>query len=189
MLEAGKAPAMIVKTATELAKLKHRLEGAEAIEVIETEREQGRPHGPRFGTLVHMTMLRIALDAGAEQVRAAAAGEGRMLGADDAEIEAAARAVAAALKSPLLARVRKSPDVRRECPLLVTLEDGAVVEGIADLIFVEANGAGPVWNVIDFKTDLEIAPRIDEYRAQIALYLRAIRAATDASARGTIFWI
>ena len=33
------------------------------IEVIETMRDPDRPHGPRFGSLVHLAMLRVNLDA------------------------------------------------------------------------------------------------------------------------------
>jgi ATP-dependent exoDNAse (exonuclease V) beta subunit len=189
VIAAGKIPAMTVRTATELAAARERAAEGEPIEIFETAREPGRPHGPRFGTLVHMTMLRIALDAGADQIRAAAAGEGRILGAVPTEIDAATRAVSEALNSPLLARVRRSADVRRECPLLVVIENGTVVEGIADLVFVEQDGPAPVWNVIDFKTDLDLAPRIAEYRAQTALYLRAVRTGAGTQARGTIFWI
>ena len=55
----------------------------------------------------------------------------------------------------------------RECPLMIRLEDGTAVEGIADLAFAENTGDGAVWMVVDFKTDVEVAPRLDEYRAQI----------------------
>jgi hypothetical protein len=36
--------------------------------------------------------------------------------------------------------------------------------------------------VVDFKTDIEFAPRLAEYRTQLALYLRAIRQATGSAA-------
>ena len=59
-----------------------------------------------------------------------------------------------------------------------------LVEGVADLAIRE-NGS---WTVIDFKTDLDIAGRIEEYRTQIGLYLRGIRASTGLPASGIILW-
>ena len=112
-----------------------------------------------------------------------------MLGADDAETAAAARAVSMALKSPLMARVRGSADIRRECPVLMRLDDGTIVEGIADLAFAEGTNGARIWNVVDFKTDLAIAGRREEYRAQIALYARGIARASSLPARGILFWI
>ena len=112
-----------------------------------------------------------------------------MLGADDVEVAAAQRAVSEALKSPLMARVRSSADVRRECPVLLKLDDGAIVEGIADLAFAEGLNGKTIWNVVDFKTDLAIASRLDEYRAQIALYARGIARAIDLPTHGILFWI
>src|SRR5208283_5737451 len=55
MLEAGMAPRINVATATELA-LAAAAAGPkrpEAIAIEETRRDRGRPHGKRFGTLVH----------------------------------------------------------------------------------------------------------------------------------------
>jgi ATP-dependent exoDNAse (exonuclease V) beta subunit len=43
--------------------------------------------------------------------------------------------------------------------------------------------------VVDFKTDLEIAGRLDEYRTQLALYTRAVRQSTGLAAKGLILWI
>jgi ATP-dependent exoDNAse (exonuclease V) beta subunit len=180
---------MIVRTATELSIATPSGAGDAQIEIIETVRDPKRPHGPRFGSLVHLAMLRVSLDASDREIQSAVAGEGRMLGADDAEIAAAARAVSNALKSPLMTRVRGSSDVRRECPVLLTLDDGGVVEGIADLAFAEGSNGKAIWNVVDFKTDLAIASRLDEYRAQIALYTLGIARALEVASRGILFWI
>jgi len=188
LIEAGNAETIRVKTATELSIARPSAIGVD-IEIIETKREPTRPHGPRFGSLVHLAMLRVSLDATDNAILAAVAAEGRMLGTDDAEIAAAARAVSLALKSPLMKRVRVSSDVRRECPVLLKLEDGAIVEGIADLAFAEGANGSTIWNVVDFKTDLAIASRLEEYRAQIALYARGIARAIEMPARGILFWI
>jgi ATP-dependent helicase/nuclease subunit A len=192
MLEKGSAPQFIVKTATELAAEKDgaAVDGEDAIEIVEAARDAARPHGQRFGALVHLVMLRVGLKATPAEVLAVAAGAGRMLGADSAEIEAAARAVTRALESPLMERVRESADVRRECPVVFAPGDGpAIVEGVVDVAFLERGERAPVWTVVDFKTDLELSGRIAEYRRQVALYVRGIAAATGMAARGILFWI
>ncbi len=189
LIATGEAATIRVNTATELSTLATtRIDGID-IEVIETMRDPNRPHGPRFGSLVHLAMLRVSLDASDNAILAAVAAEGRMLGADDAEVAAAARAVSLALKSPLMTRVRGSSDMRRECPVLLKLDDGAIVEGVADLAFAEGWNGKTIWNVVDFKTDLAIASRLDEYRAQIALYARGIARTINLPTRGILFWI
>jgi ATP-dependent helicase/nuclease subunit A len=191
MLAAGIAPAITLATATELAIAEPALglEFAGKIEIEETRRDRGRPHGKRFGTLVHLTMLRAGFDADAKEVGRIAASAGRMIGASADEVEAASAAVVAALASPLIRRARGAATVMRECPLTVRLDDGVTLEGIADLAFAEGSKTSAKWTVVDFKTDLEIAPRLDEYRAQIGLYMHAIRKSTGRPATGAILWI
>ncbi|HYL58257.1 MAG TPA: UvrD-helicase domain-containing protein [Candidatus Acidoferrales bacterium] len=191
MLAAGAAPMVSVATATELA-IAAPAEGlkfAGEIVVEQTTRAAGRPHGKRFGSLVHLTMLRTPFDADAARVASIATGIGRIAGASDEEVRAAADAVVAALASPLIRRASVARTVMRECPLMVRLEDGTTVEGIADLAFAENVNGGDSWTVVDFKTDLEIAPRLEEYRAQIGLYLESVRQSAGATASGAILWI
>ncbi len=190
LIDAGSIQSIRVTTATVLSKAEPGSEiGGDEIEIIETMRDPNRPHGLRFGSLVHLAMLRVNLDASDDTIRVAVTAEGRMLGADDAEVAAAARAVSLALKSPLMMRVRGSADVRRECPVLLKLDDGAMVEGVADLAFTEGSKGNTIWNIVDFKTDLAIASRLDEYRSQIALYARGIARSISAPTRGILFWI
>ena len=143
MLAAGIAPAVTIATATELAIARPELglEFAGEIEIEETRRDRGRPHGKRFGTLVHLTMLRAGFDADAKEVGRIAASAGRMIGASAEEVEAASSAVVAALNSPLIRRARGAAMVMRECPLMVRLDDGVTLEGIADLAFAEGKNA------------------------------------------------
>jgi PD-(D/E)XK nuclease superfamily protein len=187
-IAAGSAPTLKVAVVTELARAPGAT-AAEAIAIEEMARDPKRPHGVRFGTLVHLAMLRVGFDADADRIRAVVAGAGRIAGASDEEIAAAQAAIAAALKSPLIRRAAAAERVMRECPLMVTLEDGTTAEGIADLAFAEQHGGALSWTVVDFKTDVDIAPRLDEYRAQIGLYVRAVRAATGRPASGAILWI
>ncbi|HMD05824.1 MAG TPA: 3'-5' exonuclease, partial [Candidatus Binatus sp.] len=191
MLAAGTTPRLNVATATELA-LAAPAGGpasAEAIAIEETSRQSGRPHGKRFGTLVHLTMLRAPIDADARQIRKTAESAAKMIGATADEVAAAATAVESALKSPLMLRAKAAQTVMRECPLMIKLEDGTAVEGVADLAFAENTGDGAVWTVVDFKTDVEVAPRLDEYRTQIRFYVRAVRESTGRPASGAILWI
>ena len=191
MLAAGTTPRLNVATATELA-LAAPADGpasAETIAIEETSRQSGRPHGKRFGTLVHLTMLRAPIDADARQIGRIAESAAKMIGATEDEVAAATTAVAAALKSPLMLRAKAAQTVMRECPLMIKLEDGTAVEGIADLAFAENTGDGAVWTVVDFKTDVEVAPRLDEYRTQIRFYVRAVRESTGRPASGAILWI
>jgi ATP-dependent exoDNAse (exonuclease V) beta subunit len=191
MLSAGTTPRINVATATELA-LAAPADGpasAETIAIEETLRDRGRPHGKRFGSLVHLTMLRAPFDADARAIGKIAASGAKMIGASDDEVVATVTAVASALKSPLMLRAKAAALVMRECPLIVRLEDGTAVEGIADLAFAENTSDGVVWTVVDFKTDVEVAPRLDEYRAQIRFYVRAVRESTGRPASGAILWI
>jgi hypothetical protein len=43
--------------------------------------------------------------------------------------------------------------------------------------------------VVDFKTDADIAGRLDEYRVQLLLYLRAISRSAGIPARGVLLWV
>jgi hypothetical protein len=49
-------------------------------------------------------------------------------------------------------------------PVAVRLDDGSLIEGAADL----ALETRPSWTIVDFKTDLDVAGRLPEYRWQLA---------------------
>ena len=87
-----------------------------------------------------------------------------------------------ALAHPVLRRAAAARTCRREVPIALTLDDGVLVEGVVDAAFVDDGG----WTVVDFKTDVELGGRIEEYRRQVALYARAIARATGASVRGVL---
>lgn len=198
LLRKGSAPTLTVRTATELAKgedlgasaARSSLWGAGeiALEQVDSPRE-GRPRGKRFGTLVHAVLAEVDLLSGEGQVERVAAAEGRLLGAPTEEVTASARAVAAALRHPLLQRAAvcaRRGDCRRETPVLLPLPDGSVVEGVIDLAFREVGPSGATWTVVDFKTDAEIEGRLPHYETQLRLYAKAIGAATGEAARGVL---
>jgi ATP-dependent exoDNAse (exonuclease V) beta subunit len=190
-IAAGAAPSVRVAVATELAAMKPPPDMPEAAEItlVEVARAVGRPHGVRFGTLVHAILSRVALDGDRAAIDGAAAFFARALGASPEEAAAAAEAAANALAAPIMRRAAIARELRRESALALTLDDGGIAEGVADLAFAEANGGAPRWVVVDFKTDIEIAPRMAEYRVQLALYLRAIRRATGRDAIAFLLWI
>jgi ATP-dependent exoDNAse (exonuclease V) beta subunit len=150
-----------------------------------------RPHGKRFGTLVHAVLSVVNLDADAKGVQAAAELQGRLFGATSDEITAATETVTRALAHPLMRRAAAASlagRCRRESPIAMRLEDGVIVEGIVDLAFVDESDPG-AWIVVDFKTDFEISGKLDEYREQVALYALAISRATKLGVKGVLLRI
>ena len=92
------------------------------------------------------------------------------------------------LQHPILRRAASAgkSQIRREAPVLLTLEDGSIAEGVLDLAFREEASEFDGWSVIDFKTDQEFSVTTSHYIAQVDLYVRAVQAATDLPARGII---
>ncbi len=144
-----------------------------------------RPRGTRFGTLVHATLAAVELRAPDPDVAAVARLQGRLLGATPAEVDAATACVRAALEHPLLRRAGRARRLERETPLALVLDDGALVEGVVDAAFEEADG----WTVVDFKTDVELGDRLDAYRRQVALYGDAIARATGRPVRAVLLQV
>ncbi|MBI3766954.1 MAG: UvrD-helicase domain-containing protein [Deltaproteobacteria bacterium] len=144
-----------------------------------------RPHGTRFGSLVHAVLAAADLDSDAATIARLAALQARLLGASKDERDAAADAAVRALASPLLRRAAAAARIggcRREVPVALRLDEGTLVEGVADLAFCEDGH----WTVVDFKTDVELESRLGEYRLQLALYARAIAVATGTPASGVL---
>jgi ATP-dependent exoDNAse (exonuclease V) beta subunit len=182
-LAEGARPSLVVRTVTEQAERPGSASGvAVTVEQVEGDRA-GRPHGRRFGTLVHAVLAEIPFEADAARVRQTAVVQGRYLGASEAEVAAAAGCVTAALAHPLLRRAAQAGPCRRETPVVERLEDGTVVDGVVDLAFAEGDGS---WTVVDFKTDRELEGQRDLYLEQVGLYARGIAAALSGTARGVL---
>ena len=195
----GSEPTLRIGAATALAKSRTDAGqafadadgGAIRIELEQVARDRSRPRLRIFGTLVHETMLRVRFGAARGEIAQVAASVARMLGAGSDDTEAAIGAVAGALGSATIRAAAGAAEIRREYPILVTLDDGTTAEGVADLAFrakTEADGAAR-WTIVEFKTDADLSAHLAEYRAQVAIYLRAIRAATASPASGVILWI
>ncbi|MDH3687665.1 MAG: UvrD-helicase domain-containing protein, partial [Myxococcales bacterium] len=177
-LDVGASPSLRVETVTAASAAGSGGGAGDgiAVEVVETDiSRDDRPGGKRFGTLVHVVLERLPLGADADAVAQRASAHGRLLGATQAEIDAAAAAVGVALSHPLLRRAAASSDCRREVPVLLSREEGSVLEGVVDLAFFE-EGA---WTVVDFKTDRTLGQEdLDRYAVQVRLYAEAIARAT-----------
>jgi ATP-dependent exoDNAse (exonuclease V) beta subunit len=195
LLNRASQPSISVQTVTALARLgasKH-LRARPPVQVERIERDDvERPTGRRFGALVHAMLASIELNAGADAIQASAGINGRLVGATEDEVKAAIVTVSAALEHPILRRAAASATkggVRRETPVLLTLDNGSLVEGVVDLAFREDIPEFTGWTVLDFKTDREFATSADRYTAQVSVYSEAIRAATGVLSRGILLLI
>jgi len=182
----GSEPSVSISTATELSA---GLIAAGASQVVVESVATGprRVHGKRFGTLVHAMLSLVDLDAGHEKISKAADLQRRLIGATDEEAMYAVEVVKGALSHPLLQRAleaQRAGHCRREAPVSLVRDDGLIVEGIVDLAYYEIES--DCWTVLDFKTDIELEGRLEEYRNQVALYADAIRLATGSSSRGVL---
>jgi ATP-dependent exoDNAse (exonuclease V) beta subunit len=148
-----------------------------------TVRDPDRPSGRRFGSLVHGIVREALFETAA--VRDVATSLARTAGATSEETEAAIRAVEEASRHPLVARARHASRLHRELSLLYRLEDGRVLEGVADLAFLE----GQTWTLVDFKTDADLAARRAHYEAQLRWYALALSRLTGQQVRCVLFAI
>ena len=175
-VEAGLVPSMAAQTVTEWARAEH--EGAPTlppVDIIEIPREENRPSGRRFGSLVHDVLASVPFDASTEVIHRFTELQSRILGATDEEAAYAARVVESVLAEPILERAReaaKADRCRRETP--VSWRDGErLIEGVVDLAFEEEGE----WTLVDFKTDEELADK-GPYQRQLGMYALAVGATT-----------
>ena len=148
-----------------------------SVEVVELPRADPRPSGRRFGSLVHAVLASVPLDAGADVVEQLTRNHGRILGSEPEELDAAAHVVGNVLAHPLLERAlhaARRNHCRREVPITFQDLDGALVEGVVDLAFEEADS----WTVVDFKTDEQMRGQQGKYERQLRLYASAIQQST-----------
>ena len=106
--------------------------------------------------------------------------QGRVLGANEEEIEHAVQTVIAVLRYPIISSAESAGSCRREVPVTVRLENDLIVEGVVDLAYQDPHD---VWTVVDYKTDFELGERSEEYSRQVWLYALAISRATGKKSR------
>ncbi len=180
------APSLRVRSVTEAKDDLTALDEAPVAHVVapSAHAAESRPHGKRFGILVHAILASVPLRPDDVAVTDAARTQARILGATEEEEHAARELVQVALTHPLFAQASAAERIERELELMVVEDDGTLLEGVADLAFYEeASG----WTVVDFKTDVAIGPRQDAYDRQVRAYARALHAATGKPARGVVF--
>ena len=189
LVEQGSVPSLRVQTATSWAAeaaalgIDDAIASASGIEVVHIAGAEGRPRGPRFGTLVHAILAIVPLDASEGIIRRTAEVQARIINSPLEEVIAAAHAVRTVLQHELMARARSSSRVRRETPITWTQNDGTLIEGVLDLAFDEQD----LTTVVDFKTDHELSSGEARYRAQLQKYIDAVAAATDRRVAGVLF--
>jgi ATP-dependent exoDNAse (exonuclease V) beta subunit len=186
---AARAPGRVVTTVTAHARAAPAPGGA--VEVERVPREAGRPHGTRFGTLVHQVLATTPLDAAPPAIEGLARAVATLLGAPDEEAAFAARAVVGALAHPVLEAARRAGargGLRREVPVVVPNGDGHVLDGVVDLALLDEGS----WLVVDYKTeDPDAMPpeRLDVYRAQVRIYAAGVAAATGLPSRAALLFV
>lgn len=147
-----------------------------------------RPHGKRFGTLVHAVLSVVPFPVVPAGIENAARVQSRIFGATEEEVTAAIETVTRVLRHPLMqsaALAAKNRECRREIPIALKLGDGVLVEGVVDLAFRDPAG-GATWTIVDYKTDFEIGGRLEEYRKQVGLYALAVSRATGSVTQGVL---
>ncbi|HET9743592.1 MAG TPA: 3'-5' exonuclease [Terriglobales bacterium] len=185
LLEHGSMPSIRFQTVTDSAKRELALDVK--TEVVEMAKKT-RPYGPRFGSLVHATLAAVPLGSNAPDVAAVANLQGRIFGATREEIAAAIEVAVAVLRHPLMQRARAAVAIGRcyrELPLSLRMDDGTLVEGIADVVFFD----GEKWTVIDFKTDQDLASGLQRYRRQVAIYATAVSKVNEAQCEAFLFCV
>ena len=155
------------------------------VQVERVRRDGTRAQGARFGSLVHLILRDVDLAAQPETIARLAQTHARLVNATEDEIEAAAQAVAGALRHPLLERARRANRSYRELPVVIQDSAAGILEAVIDLAFVEDTG----WFVVDFKTDVEDPLRSGRYRRQLGWYIHAIEKITGITTRGCLLHI
>ena len=178
LLDFGSRQKMEVFTATEAQRAPRGI--LPEIEVMHVEREQQRPAGTRFGSLVHLVLRDVSVDADRDSIGKLTAFHARGLDATPEEVNAAVTSVSRTLAHPLMERFRSAREAHREFPVTVRTEEGAILEGVIDMTFREND----TWHVVDFKTDADIKINLEEYRAQVGWYVWAMNRITSHPARG-----
>ena len=176
-LDEGRAPSLVLLRPSETEE-EPRRGMARRVRTVRVPQEPGRPRGRRFGHLVHEVM-RHAFDAPLADALEAGA---RQIDATDEERTAAQLAVERALAEPLLVEARASLQREAELPVCRMSDQGLLLDGVADLFFVDESGRGVV---LDYKTHEELDE--DEAKQQIAWYLWALEPEHPAGLRGVVF--
>ncbi|APT85242.1 UvrD-helicase domain-containing protein [Corynebacterium aquilae] len=125
-------------------------------------------HGTDYGTALHLAMERISVAEVDKDLQAsiAAAIADTAVALNPKQHEALTQDVRMLLMDPHVRAALKAPN-HRELPVLGTLADGTVVDGVIDLLYRESDG----WVIADYKTDAGVSDRTRlEYFHQLKTY-------------------
>jgi ATP-dependent exoDNAse (exonuclease V) beta subunit len=190
-IQEASTPSVSVATATQIAALGDAPDVSTdfSVTVEEVDDIGSRPHGLRFGMLVHAVLADVPLseqpDAQRDAVSRLAVSHGRILGAEDIEIDAARNLALHVLAHPLLRAAAAAAEhgrCHREAQVTCVRDDGTLVEGTVDLAFDDGEG----FVVVDFKTDRPDPDRRQRYERQVAWYAASLARATGRRARGVL---
>ena len=131
----------------------------------------------RIGRAVHAAVQSLPLDADDATIEAFARAQAVAEGVPHREREVVRLVGWLARESPAWQRAREAPRAMREVPFAMEL-DGAVLEGYIDLVIETPAGI----EIVDWKTDQvseeEVEARMQDYRLQAGLYVAGLEAAT-----------
>lgn len=192
-VDARGTPLFRVRTATQITHVEPTSpmpSAARPVDRVFVPRDESRPRGNRFGTLVHDTLATIELTASDASVADVARTTARLHGATEEEIQAAVVAIRRTLETPLwqaFVAADERGDLRREVPLEAVRADGEIAEGVVDVAYLEEG----VWTVVDYKTDRPEpgSTRLAGYEAQVALYAEILERATEQPARAVLLFV
>ncbi len=176
LIERAAKPLFDIERATEAA-----LADSKAVELVRIEKRGTRPAGRAFGKLVHALLQQAELPVRADDLRAIAAVEARILASESNDLEPAVQTALAALQHPLLAGIATAARFHREFPVLLR-QDDKLIEGVIDLAFLDQDS----WTIVDFKTGPADKKR---NRGQLELYRRALTLSTGLPVRAVLFEI
>ncbi len=97
------------------------------------------------------------------------------------------------LEHPLMhaaGEAQRLGNLRRETPIIATSGEDQqtfMTDGVVDLCYREVDEPdGPLWTVVDFKTDAEVSFSMEAYEQQVRTYAEGIARATGEPVRGVL---
>ena len=115
-IASSRQPSLAVRTVTEWAAADGRPPVEAPVETVTLPRDETRPGGARYGTLVHEALAAVPLDAGRDVVAAAVHMQARVLAATADEAASAVEVVTAVLAHPLFDEARRAGERGGWCP-------------------------------------------------------------------------
>jgi ATP-dependent exoDNAse (exonuclease V) beta subunit len=143
------------------------------------EGESTSPWGGKgLGVLTHF-LLEKGWDRDERSLEKAAAQYAQKAGIPPEQEALALKWAKETLGSPLLQRAKFSGKVFRELPLTGRQADGAYLNAVLDLAFLEKDG----WVIVDYKTDQDTERLASKYREQLGHYAKLLEKVTGRNVK------